>query len=270
MHSALYEGTVWHARSTPRKHTFRYRLHFAYVDLAEVEQLFGRRGLWSTRWPALAQFRRADHLGDPLVSLDISVRDLVQKRLRWRPAGPIRILTNFRVCGFLMNPVSFYYCFDATGRQVQALVAEVTNTPWGERHEYVLDLRQTSATGCHWATHSKQFHVSPFVSMAMEYRWRLSDPGERLTLRLCCHQRSERVLNTGLVLRRRPLTRKNLARVMLRYPLVTMRIFAAIYWQALRLWLKGVPFVPHPNSGPQTAAIARPGTPARGNQEVVQ
>jgi uncharacterized protein len=133
-HTCFYEGTVRHRRWTPVRHEFRFRLFLVYVDLAELDSVFGRHGIWSTRAPALAWFRRADHLGDPEEPLDQSVRELVLSRLGFTPDGPIRLLTHFRYGGFPMNPVSLYYCLDRRGEDVAAVVAEVSNTPWNERH----------------------------------------------------------------------------------------------------------------------------------------
>jgi DUF1365 family protein len=248
MYSCLYVGQIKHRRFAPKPHAFTYSLFMVYLDLAELDTVFKARWLWSANRFNLAWFKRSDYFGDPTIPIDLAIRDYVAEKTGILPLGPIRLLTHLRYVGYCMNPVSFYYCFDPAGRHVQALVAEVTNTPWGERHEYALDLRRKSATGSHAAAHPKQFHVSPFMPMAMEYRWQLSDPGERLHVRLSNHQHGDPVLNTGLRLSRRPLTRWQLTRAMLCYPLVSVRIFLAIYWQALRLWSKGVPFVPHPRS----------------------
>ena len=122
---------------------------------------------------AWAWFRRADHLGPAERSLDESVRDLVEARLGWRPGGPIRLLTHLRYFGLVMNPVSFYYCFNACEERVEAVVAEVTNTPWRDRHCYVLDLRDVPLSKMPRARHAKELHVSPFLEMDLEYRWRL-------------------------------------------------------------------------------------------------
>ena len=244
MESCFYEGFVTHRRQAPVEHAFRYRHAMVYVDLAELDEAFGRRGLWSTQFPAPARFRRADYLGGRATPLNVAVRDLVERRIGSRPAGPIRLLTNFRSFGFAMNPVSFYYCFAADGTSLQWLVAEVSNTPWNERHYYVVacdPTREARPEVC------KEFHVSPFLEMALTYRWQIAPPGERLTLAIeASPQAGGRPFHASLALTRVPLTARTRLKMLLRYPLATWRVYLGIYRQALSLWWKGVPFVPHP------------------------
>jgi hypothetical protein len=215
-----------------------------YLDLDELPGVFDRRWLWSARRPALAWFRRADHLGDPGRPLAEAVRDLVARETGVRPTGAIGLLTHLRYFGYVQNPVSFYYCWDAAHQAVDFLVAEVTNTPWGERHCYVVDLRR--GRGGSAPVTAKAFHVSPFMGMDQEYRWRVGVPGARLTVHLESLEGGERVFAATLALRAEPLTGRTLALTLLRHPFMTARVTAGIYGQALRLWLKGVPFHPHP------------------------
>jgi DUF1365 family protein len=254
MHSAIYRGRVEHRRFEPVEHAFGYRLFMVYLDLAELDRVFAGRWLWSTRRRAVAYLARRDHLGDPAVALDAAVRDLVEQRTQWRPAGPIRLLTHLRYFGFCFNPVSFYYCFDASGRHVEAVVAEVNNTPWGEQHAYVLRSAEPEGPGPQRYTPAKVLHVSPFMPMDVEYDWRFGAPEDRLAVYMRTLRDGSAIFDASLDLRRVELGARSLASVLIAYPFMTARVIAAIYWQALRLWLKRCPVFDHP--GPQGQPVA--------------
>ena len=246
MKSCLYEGSVHHRRNAPVEHEFRFPLFLVYLDLEEIDEVFAGRWLWSTSRPAFARFHRGDHLGDPERPLADSARSLVEERTGRRPEGPVRLLTQLRYAGYGFNPVSFYYCFDRSGEQIEHVVADVSNTPWNERHTYVLESAEESHSGLRAWT-PKEFHVSPFMGMDVEYRWIFSEPGERLAARIENHAKGgDRIFEASLGLERRPITSANLARALALHPLISIQTVAAIYWQALRLHLKRAPFHPHP------------------------
>ncbi len=248
MHSCLYEGRVRHRRRRPIEHAFEFPLFMLYLDLSELPELFRGRWFWSDERPTFAWFRRRDHLGDPARPLDACVRELVEERTGRRPSGPIRLLTHLRYGGIAMNPVSFFYCFDSEGEGLEAVVAEVNNTPWGERHCYVFPTGPSvHRGGSIRARASKEFHVSPFMSMEQSYRWQFCQPGDRLEVSVANFERNdESIFDAALALERREISGRSLARAIWRFPFMTAQVIAGIYWQALRLYLKGAPFFDHP------------------------
>lgn len=270
--SAIYEGTIRHRRYAVRPHEFSHRLALAYLDLDELDGLLGGR-LTASR-TGFVRFRRADYLGDPATPLAEAVREEVERATGKLPAGPIRLLTQLRTLGHCFNPVSFYYCFTAH-EQLEAVVAEVTSTPWGERHAYVL--RRTAAAPVLAASPApagttlagttpastppagttpasrtlagsfpKELHVSPFMGMEQRYLWRMAAPGATLSVHIESQEHERRAFDATLALRRLPLTRGGLASVTARYPAATLRVLALIYGHALALKLKGVPVHPRP------------------------
>lgn len=249
VHSAVYEGIVRHRRHAPRRHAFSYRMAQLYLDLDEADRLFAGRWLWSRDARNLAEFRRSDYLGPADLALPEAIRQLVQRHTGRRPSGPVRLLTHLRYAGYVFNPVSFYYCYGIDGCTLHAIVAEITNTPWGERHAYVLPVDEALSPAGQWEWRfPKAFHVSPFIALEREYLWRFTPPGERLRVHMRVLRDARPELDATLDLGRRPVTGANLARVLWRYPLMTLKVSGAIYWQALRLRAKRTPVYDHPKN----------------------
>lgn len=274
MESCLYCGWVEHRRFQPVEHRFRYRLFLVCLDLNDLPATFAGSWTWSFRRPNVAWFRRSDHLGDPSRPLDECVRDLVEGSGRPRPAGKILLLCHLRYFGFVMNPVSFYFCLDSNG-QWQTMVAEVRNTPWGEGHCYVVDRgNATKSDGKSGNIFEdlnrltkKRFHVSPFMKMSFCYGWAVKFTEDSLSMHIenvpiesknegpessfdedlvSSAEKSNRYFNVTMSLKKRPWTRRGRWAVLVTYPVMTLTVWLAIYWQALRLWRKRVPYVPHP------------------------
>ena len=245
--SAIYEGRVRHRRHLPHAHRFGYRVAMLFIDLDELPALFSRRWLWSLERRNVAQFRRSDYLAPDDIPLDETVRLRVLTLTGSYPRGPIRLLTHLRYFGYVFNPVSFYYCYDEDGHTLRAILAEITNTPWNQRHCYALSLDQAARSGraLHWKF-AKGFHVSPFMPMDCDYDWRFTAPAEDLLVHMSVSRDGERQFDASLHLQRRALDGAGLRRVLLRYPAMTLQIITAIHWQALRLWLRRNPVYDHP------------------------
>ncbi|MFZ0612253.1 MAG: DUF1365 domain-containing protein [Desulfobacterales bacterium] len=251
MKSCIYEGTIRHRRYRPRPNIFRYRLFFMFLDLSELPAVFRLHPLWSNEQPNAASFRRRDHFGDPQLPLDQAVRNLVEERLGRRPQGPIRLLTHLRYFGYCFNPASFYYCYDRADSRLETIVVEIHNTPWQEKYCYVLGRKQNDHPLANWRRHrfAKVFHVSPFIHMDIDYDWRFCEPGKVIRVHMIDKEGGRILFDASLALERRPIDRAALSRVLILYPLMTLKVTAMIYWQALRLLIKKTPFFEHPASG---------------------
>jgi len=246
MHSCIYEGEVRHARYRPKENRFRTSVFFLYLDLAELDSVFNGRWLWSTKGVNLAYLRRKDHFGDPSLTIDEAVRALVQQKTGKRPAGPVRMMTHLRYLGHNFNPATFYYCYDAAGSRVETIVVEVHNTPWGEVHCYVVDERDNICTREQKRFRlKKDFTVSPFMPMDLEYEWTFTEPGKTVNVHMEDFDKEGRIFEAELTAERREINADSLNRMLLKYPLVTVKVIAGIYWQAFRLWRKGVRFYGH-------------------------
>ena len=239
-------GSVWHRRHLPRTHAFRYRMWLSLLDVDEIGTRFRESRLWSLERFNLVSLRRKDYIEPHDLELGDAVRQCVEQRSGFRPSGRVRMLTHLRQWGMCFNPVTFYFC-ESTRGDLQAIVADIHNTPWNERHVYVLDARRQPGPEFRFEF-DKEFHVSPFLPMDMRYDWRFRYDSERIDVHMRVMRGDAEYFSTGMRLTLDELTRRRMITMPLRFPFMTLRVVAGIYYQALRLWLKRIPFISHPDS----------------------
>ena len=260
--SAIYEGTVRHRRNSPKVHQFDFRFFMLLLDLDELDTVFRWQPFWSVNRWGLCRFKSKHHLKE--FSATGNLRERVIAALTAndieKEIGPIRLLTQLSYFGYTMNPVSFFYCYNLTGDKIEAVIVEVNNTPWGEQHLYVIRSDQlTSNSTIRSADVRKEFHVSPFFDLEMNYRMAFSAPGKTLAVKIENHsfgtkspdckanQATFKYLEVTMKLRRKELNGWSLNGLLVRYPAISFQVVAGIYWQALKLYLKKIPFVAHPS-----------------------
>jgi DUF1365 family protein len=247
---AIYEGTVWHRRSSP-SHAFSQGITMALLDLDRLGEAGSVSRLLSVDGRAPAQVCRSDFLGDPSISLAAAVRELVEAELGFRPDGRVTLCASLRTWGWCFNPLAAYWCFDRAGALV-AQVLDVTNTPWHEHHAYVIDRRGREHDTVRFA---KEHHVSPFFEMDLTYELEGGAPGPGLALGLTLlDTEGHAVFAAGIHGVRRPFDAAGIRRALTRRP--TQLVSAGIYVQAARLWRKGATFVPHPSRAAVADAAA--------------
>jgi DUF1365 family protein len=243
--AAIYRGELRHRRLLPKAHEFTYPVFMAFLDIDRIEELCRVSPFLShNRWN-WASFDERDHVGDPRRPLRERLREDAARAGSALPDGPIYLLTNLRYLGYCFNPVSYFYCYDRNG-QLDTVMAEVSNT-FGEMHPYWLDrsMEVRTSTGRHY-DFDKAFHVSPFMPMDCRYRFGFTDPGDSLLVQVKEWNEGELFFEASLRLARESWSAGALHRALARHPWMTLRVIAAIHWQALRLWAKGVPVFTHP------------------------
>lgn len=247
----LCNGTLSHARRLPKQHRFRYRVFMLCVDLDKLNETAA-----SNRWISLERFnllsyRRKDFAGNADQPLSEHIRGLVEQHCGERPAGPVRLLANFACLGYSINPIAIYWCHDNKGNLTH-MVGSVTSTPWEQRQDYVFKVPENS-NGRFELQNNKQMHVSPFMRMDMQYHWKIRyqpdqaarQPGISVSIETV--ENGESMFTAALSLKPQPLTSGSLFKALLRHPMMTAQVLLGIYWQALRLWRKHIPYIAHPD-----------------------
>lgn len=247
MKSCIYKGQVRHRRFTVKAHEFNYQLYMMFLNLDELPALFTPFWGWSASQKAFgfARFLRADHFGNKNEDLKDSVKKLVKEKSNIDLDGPVYLLTHLRYFGYVFNPLCLYYCYDKQGDNLKAIVAEVSNTPWGETHCYVLT-DNLGNNKKHYYQHPKGFHVSPFLDMDMDYHWRLFSPANKLFIHLENRRKDEKLFDATMILHKQDISQMSLNKTLLSYPLMTIKVIVAIHYEALKLWLKGIKYIPYP------------------------
>lgn len=240
MKPSLYVGTIAHRRQIPVEHRFKYPFFMWFLNLDELDSLPSLGRWFSTKRWALSRFHRPDYLGDPSLSLADALRERMKDLTGEPVTGQVCGLMNMRTLGLYFSPVNFYYGYDNKGN-FSHFLAEVSNIPWNERYQYA---HYVIGNGLH-LHHPKRFHVSPFNSINQNYSWKLKAPDDNISVSLAVDDDRGHIFEAKLELNRCPFTIKSVQKELLKKPAMTIYIVAGIYWQALRLYRKGVPYVPY-------------------------
>ncbi|TOL25460.1 chromosome partitioning protein ParA [Vibrio parahaemolyticus] len=239
-HSQLFIGNVRHRRFTPVKHELNYSMFMPAIDLDEIGVLEKKVWGFGTRWWHWARFKRDDYLGEG--SLKKAVQDKVAELTGVRCSGKVLAVCHLRYLGLYFSPVNFYYLYDQKG-EWQYLLAEVSNTPWNERHYYAI-AADPKDEDFGWEQ-DKAFHVSPFNPIDQLYRWKIKPLTDKLNIHLECHK-GEKHFDATMAMKAQPFSSGSLLKCLIGTPIQTVKVMVGIYWHALKLWVKGAPFYSHP------------------------
>ena len=235
MNSAIYSGWVRHRHYSPKSHEFNYKLFLLSLDLDELESGIALGPWLRVEKPAILSFRHKDYLDGEGKLTKQKVWDRVVTLGGKDFGGKVVLLGQLRCFGLYFSPVNFYYCHDDSG-EFKYLLAEVSNTPWNERHCYLVDARQNVVM-------DKEFHVSPFMNEDMQYHWRFTPLNKTLYLNIDNTQDSEKLFDATFSMQREALTSKGLIKNLLRVPAMTVTTVVGIHWEAIKLFVKGIPYV---------------------------
>ena len=246
MDSCLYFGKVSHHRKAPKVHNLSYKMFMAHLFLDELNDLFQKRWFWSVNQPNLCSFQRSDYHRPEIESLQDAVRDTMTRQLGEKMSGKVSILTHLRTFGYCFNPVTFYYLWGDDLTSPVAIMTEITNTPWGEKYAKCFRWEDSESKAKSVHEFHKEFHVSPFIGMDVDYDWRFRNPQETVKVDMYLRQNNKSFFSAHLYLKQKAISFKNLSMALIRFPFMTLKVTAAIYWNALLLKLKGCPFYSHP------------------------
>lgn len=249
---AIYKGVLRHRRFHPKEHAFSYPLFMAFLDVDTIQETMGRARFGDYNRFNWASFHERDFFGDPALSLRERVtRDAAEQGITL-PDGPMYVLTHLRYLGYCFNPVSLYFCYGSDGRD-PLVMAEVNNTFSEHRNYWLGPHNALPAENSMRFRCAKDFHVSPFMDMDLEYDFTFTHPVDKLAVHVKVLRGGESFFDATLSMEREPWTSANLTRTLARYPWVTAKVIAAIHWEAVQLWWKGVPVFTHPERKEKTA-----------------
>lgn len=244
--AALYVGDVMHQRMKPAGHRFRYKVYSLLIDLERLDEADRLSPLFSVNGTNLVSFHEADHLrGADQPTLRAHVDALLSEAGLDKPAHRVELACYPRIFGQVFNPLSVYYAYGADNQPV-ALIYEVRNT-FGESHTYVCKIEDGEMTPAGIRqTRAKNFYVSPFIELDMRYHFRMNLPGERIKWRILETDGTGPLLSATYNGARKPLSTATVVACLLQLPLLTWKIVGGIHYEALKLWLKGMRYVPRP------------------------